>query len=297
MKAPTPAFYLGCPIWACGEWLGSVFTAEAKRNDWLRQYSVAFNTVEGNSTFYGLPTLDTVKRWADETQDGFRFCLKFPRAISHDHELIDAQADTAAFLETLEVLAQANRLGPSFLQLSPRFSGQQMRWLDSYLRSLPRPFPYALEVRHSDFFDEGKIENELDSLLRDLEIDRVIFDSRGLFSAPPSDEFERDAQGRKPRSPLRHTVTGPRPLLRIVGRNDVVATQPWFDEWAPIVARWIQAGLKPFVFTHAPHDKFAPQHARAFHATLSKHLSDLPPLAPWPGEQAAATRKRQRELF
>jgi uncharacterized protein YecE (DUF72 family) len=195
------------------------------------------------------------------------------------------------------VLSRAKRLGPSFLQLSPRFNAQQFRWLDEYLRGLPPEFPYSVEVRHTDFFDEGKTEQELDSLLRELSIDRCLFDSRPLFSAPASDPFEVQSQDRKPRSPWRRTVTGTRPMLRLVGRNDVIATQRWFDEWTPIVAEWIRAGLHPIIFTHAPNDKFAPDHARAFHATLAKHLPELPALPEWPGEREARNKQRQGKLF
>lgn len=296
-RPPAIPYHLGCPVFACADWLGTLFTAHAKRSDWLRQYSQAFNTVEGNSTFYGLPNLDTVRRWTEDTPAGFQFCLKFPRVVSHDHELIDADADTEPFLQILEVLDSKRRLGPSFLQLSPRFSGQQLKWLEAYLRKLPTEFPYAVEVRHSDFFEEAEVEKDFNALLMELSVDRVLFDSRPLFSAPASDPYEKESQGRKPRSPLRHTVTSSRPMLRIVGRNDVTATQPWFDEWAPIIGRWIHAGLQPIIFTHAPHDKFAPYHSRAFHQTLGKFVSTLPPLPSWAGELEAATRKHQRELF
>src|SRR4051812_44448356 len=95
---PGLSLHLGCPVWASADWLGTVFTADAKRSDWLRQYATAFNTVEGNSTFYGLPKLETVERWAHDTPPGFQFCLKFPRIISHEHELVNAESDTRVFL-------------------------------------------------------------------------------------------------------------------------------------------------------------------------------------------------------
>lgn len=298
VHSPTLPYFLGCPVWACSDWVGHLFTSTAKKHEYLHQYSMAFNTVEGNSTFYGLPTLDTVRRWCDEALPGFRFALKFPRAISHDRQLVNAESETRAFLSILELLAASDHLGPSFLQLGPAFNATQSQQLAAYLRELPEEFPFALEVRHEDFFDQGAHENGLDELLTRLQVDRVIFDSRALFSAPPTDVHEMESQRRKPKSPLRQTITGQRPLLRFVGRNDVVATRPWIEEWAPVVARWIGEGLTPYVFTHTPHDQHAPELALAFHMELTKHIPDLPPLPAWPGAAAdTVKRQQQRELF
>jgi uncharacterized protein YecE (DUF72 family) len=273
-----------------------VFTADAPRSDWLRQYSAAFTTVEGNSTFYALPSPETAQRWASETEPGFRFALKFPRIISHERRLVDAASETRAFLRILEILHAANRLGPSFLQLPPDFSAREFEPLQRYLESLPPDFPYAVEVRHRDYFDENNRERRLEELLRLLEMDRVLFDSRALFSAPPGDEAEKISQGRKPRSPFRRTLTGARPFVRIVGRNSLAATRPWLDEWAAIVAEWITAGLTPYVFAHTPDDTFAPPMAAAFHQALRAHLKSLGPIPEWPGILESRL-PRQQSLF
>ena len=293
IHSPSLAYYLGCPVWACSDWVGRLFVSGAKKHEYLHQYSMAFNTVEGNSTFYGLPSIDTVRRWCDEALPGFRFALKFPRAISHERQLIDAKSETRAFLTILETLAATDRLGPSFLQLAPSFSAAQFPTLATYLRELPEEFPFAVEVRHPDFFDHGPHEQAFDELLTRLQIDRAIFDSRPLFSTPPQDDHEIEAQRRKPNSPVRQTVTGQRPLLRFVGRNDVTAAQPWIDEWAPVVAQWIGNGLTPYVFAHTPHDQHAPDLARLFHDTLARHIPDLPPLPVWPGASTTAVNRQR----
>jgi uncharacterized protein YecE (DUF72 family) len=295
--SPQIPYYLGCPVFASPDWLGKVFTAKAKRSEWLKQYSLAFNTVEGNSTFYGLPSLETAERWGSETEPGFRFALKFPRIISHEKELAGAQVETELFLNVLAALRQRDRLGPSFLQLGPYFDGSRFPLLADYLRALPREFPYAVEVRNLDYFDAGRYERPLDALLTELKIDRVLFDSRPLFAQPPTDDSEREAQRRKPRSPLRRTVTGPHPMLRIVGRNRVDDARPWIEQWAPLVAQWIREGRTPYLFMHTPHDLHAPEMARVFHQQLQHSLPDLPPLPRWPAEEETYQRQRQRELF
>lgn len=288
-------FYLGCPVWACPDWTGSLFSTKDRKR-WLGEYSSVFGTVEGNSTFYGLPAIDTVKRWVDSSCDGFRFCLKFPKAISHDRRLIDTEVETGLFLEILKVLAQADRLGPSFLQLPPTFSALEFDRMKDYLQALPNEFSYAVEVRHLDFFDQGPIESALDDMLRDLKIDRVLFDSRPLFSKSPSDQAEEASQARKPRSPHRTTVTGSRPMLRLVGRNSVDDTMPWIEEWAIVIAEWINARREPYVFAHSPDEKFAPDFAARLHTQLQSHLPSLPDLPTWPGRKQDPAPK-QLSLF
>ncbi|MGH7202227.1 MAG: DUF72 domain-containing protein [Planctomycetaceae bacterium] len=286
--------HLGCPVWASQAWRGSLYPSGAPRREWLGLYSRAFNTVEGNSTFYALPDGATVLRWAESTAAGFRFALKFPRAISHELRMIDAEEPTRQFLEILTILDDAERLGPSFLQLPPNFGPDQFGTLERYLRALPRRFPYAVEVRHLGYFDEGPEEQRLDALLRELSIDKVLLDSRPLFSDPPEDDTEKKAQRQKPQTPLRRTVTASHPFLRLIGRNDVDRVQPWIDEWAPIVAAWITAGQVPFLFMHTPNDFHAPELARRFHHALQQHVPALPDLPPWPGESEPPELKQGR---
>lgn len=293
----NPTLFLGCPVWACPAWVGPFFTSDAKPRQFLTQYSRVFNTVEGNSTFYALPSVDTVRRWANETAPGFRFSLKFPRTISHDKQLVSAETETATFLELLSILNDAERLGPTFLQLGPTFDRRQFESLARYLEALPHELPFAVEVRHRDYFDNGPIERSLDELLGRLKIDRVLFDSRALFSAPPTTEAEVEAQRRKPRPPLRRTVTGRHPLLRLIGRDNLDLVQPWIDDWAPIVAEWLHAGRSPFVFTHTPNDFFAAEFARRFHSRLSGLVPTLAPLSKPPAESQSQKQPKQRQLF
>lgn len=295
-RASQSSYYLGCPVWACPRWQGNLFTRHAPRADWLGQYAAAFNAVEGNSTFYGLPALDTIRRWADTVGPGFRFALKFPRAISHEKRLLDAGPETEPFIEVLDTLRRANCIGPSFLQLPRGFSGYHLTDLESYLKTLPSDYQYAVEVRHHDYFDNGPAERELVEMLRDLHIDRVIFDSRPLFSAPPTDDAETAAQGRKPQLPVHRAVTGNHPMIRFVGCNDVRRAVPWIREWIPYVDDWIKAGLTPFVFAHTPDEHFAPQLARLFHEELMRHNHAIEEMPVWPGEREPPL-ERQLELF
>jgi uncharacterized protein YecE (DUF72 family) len=254
--------YIGCPVWNSEGWSDIVFPAGTKRTKWLSWYTQMFNCVEGNSSFYAIPSVDQVRRWVSESATGFRFCLKFPREISHDRSLIHAESPTSQFLMAIQELARGERLGPAFLQMGPHFAADRFGVLTNYLTQLPREYPWAVEVRHASWFDAAENESRLDELLTSLNISKVIFDSRPLNQALPEDDSEKQAQTRKPKTPLRKTVTGNYPLLRLIGRNRVELVDSYFAEYIPTIAEWVAAGKIPYVFTHTPDDTYAPQMAR-----------------------------------
>ncbi len=288
-------YRLGCPVWANDAWVGELYTSTQRRK-WLSEYSSVFQAVEGNSTFYGLPSIETALRWADQAQDGFHFVLKFPREVSHEGVLDERKRYAEPFLKLLNAFADADRLGPAFLQLPPYFSGARLGELQRFLEWLPEEFAFAVEVRHDDFYSGSSIEDELNATLESRAVDRVLFDSRPLFSRPPSDEAETISQGRKPKLAYRDTVTAERPILRLIGRNSLEETRPWILAWAIRVAEWIRDGRMPYVFAHTPDDAFAPAMAAAFHDTLQAQLDGLEDLQPWPG-RSAPKPPVQKQLF
>ncbi|MEO7912925.1 MAG: DUF72 domain-containing protein, partial [Roseiflexaceae bacterium] len=77
-------FYIGCAVWGYKDWVGGLFPPGSKQTDFLSLYSRRLTTVEGNTTFYATPSVETVKRWAAETPETFRFCFKLPREVSHE---------------------------------------------------------------------------------------------------------------------------------------------------------------------------------------------------------------------
>lgn len=254
------------------------FPASTATRDLLGAYSRVFNTVEGNSFFYALPTTEVVRRWTEETAGGFQFCTKVPRAISRAPSLVANGAAYAALIERLKILNEAQRLGPTFLQLHASFGPSRLPELQAFIEAWPRTCPLAVEVRHAAFFRPGRDRSQLYALLRGAGVDRVTFDSRALFSSPPSDAAEATAQGRKPSLPVEWTVTGMRPFVRFVGRNDIDQVDPWQSEVVRVAVEWIRERRRPYVFMHTPDDRFAPQLCRRFHALMREWLPGLPNL-------------------
>lgn len=273
-------YYLGLPLWANAQWKGSLFSTDAKPAEFLTQYAQVFNAVEGNTTFYSVPSAEMVLRWVNATPESFRFSFKFPRTITHQHHLIHAAKETQEFLQRLEPLGQ--RLNGLMLQLPASFSPNEMPLLESFLRSLPPDYRYAVEVRHPAFFIHVEVRASYNVLLEKLGVDRVIFESRPVHAAPPLDAATREAHARKPRLPVQLDATAERPVLRYIGHPLLEANHAWLDRWAAQTARWLEEGKRPRIFLHTPDNHLAPELARMFHAQLQQRVSglaDLPVVA------------------
>ncbi|CAN5779916.1 DUF72 domain-containing protein [soil metagenome] len=271
-------YYLGCPGWGIKTWVGRLFPAGTRHTDFLARYAEVFNTVEGNTTFYALPTHDIVARWNDSVPAEFRFCFKFPRTITHDQLLVDCSAEVTTFLDRLAPLG--DKLGTLFLQLPPRFGAEQLPRLRMFLAALPAEFRYGVEVRDEVFFHDGPAATALVELLRERSIDLVLMDTRGIQSST-SLEFA-DVRGKKPALPVIMRATASHPLIRFVPHESFDASRAFAEPWSLQVASWITEGKRPYFFMHAPDDTFAPENAYAFHAMLRAH-ADVGELPPWPG--------------
>lgn len=69
----------------------------------LRAHSAAVPSNELNSTFYGY-TVERFTRWAAAVPEGFLFCPKLPRAITHDGMLEGVEEEMGAFVRATESL-------------------------------------------------------------------------------------------------------------------------------------------------------------------------------------------------
>ncbi len=275
-------YHIGLTQWGWKEWKGKFYTDDATQRDFLKQYATVFNSVEGNTTFYRAPTPETVKKWASDVPDGFKFCFKFPQGITHYKRLKDVKRDVMEFLDLFDPIR--DKTGPFHIQLSSQFSFSEFAKLERLVEYLPPHFHYAVEVRHEDYFDRGQNERRLFNLLKANSIDRVTFDTRKLHSIKGGDVSIRKAQSKKPQTPVRFDASGSRPFVRFVGGNEIVQNEAYLKEWAIITADWIKDGLHPYVFIHAPDTTCAPALARHFHRLLAGFV-DLTPMPASPKER------------
>jgi len=274
-------YHIGLTQWGFKDWKGLFFTKGANSDLFLKQYASVFNSVEGNTTFYRVPSPETIENWGSQVGSEFKFCFKFPQQITHYKRLKNVTEEVLHFLEQFNPIRR--NLGPFHIQLSSRFSFNEIDKLEFLLESLPGHLSFAVEVRHPDFFDKGKKERHFENLLRSYGINRVVFDTRRLHALKNNDPTVMSAQKKKPKTPIRFTSTGSNPFVRFVGANDVLNNEAYLKEWAIITADWIKDGKHPYIFIHSPDTKSAPTLARYFHQELSK-LIELNPMPEWPAE-------------
>ncbi|HEY4333350.1 MAG TPA: DUF72 domain-containing protein [Ilumatobacteraceae bacterium] len=280
----TGRMLVGCAMWANRGWVGRYFPSTTRPGDELAQYVQWCTAVEGNTTFYALPPIDTVRRWADVAPESFRFVFKLPRSITHEQRLRNTDAELAQFVRLLEPLGA--RCGPLTVQLPPSFGPGDLGLLGAFLRRAPIDVRWAVEVRHPGFFDGGKAQSALDRMLLDVSAERVILDTRPLFSAPPTDEAERVSWSKKPRLPVVVQALTESPIVRIVGRMSEAETIAGWQPWLPVLTSWLDEGRTPIVFVHTPDDIAALALARRLHEEVTRAGHQLEPLPTLPADDA-----------
>ena len=160
IEPPEPNLYLGTSGWSYADWEGTLYPEALPSASRLAEYVKHFATVEIDSTFYGTPRRSTVQNWREVSPDGFLFAAKFPKQITHDRNLVGAEAEAESFLNTMGELG--DRLGPLLLQLPPSFDVEGMGVLEDFLKRLPEGFRYAVEVRHRSW-----LGSDLPEMLRE----------------------------------------------------------------------------------------------------------------------------------
>jgi uncharacterized protein YecE (DUF72 family) len=126
------------------DWRGTVYPARAARREWFGCYAERFDTVEINATFYRLPSVTTVDRWAQQAPSGFRYALKLGAFGSHRMKLRDAASWLPNHLDRVSHLGAA--AGPTLVQLPPRWRRDVAR-LDEFLAVAPSSRRWAVELR------------------------------------------------------------------------------------------------------------------------------------------------------
>jgi uncharacterized protein YecE (DUF72 family) len=303
--SPSAApFYLGCAVWAYKPWVGSFYPR--RTTEFLRRYGERLTAVEGNTTFYSVPDEATVARWAEQTPESFRFCLKLPKAVTHYGPLMAQTRSAWAFLDRMEPLG--SRLGPMFIQLPPSYGPESMGDLTEFLRQWPQDrVPLAVEVRHRQWY-EPKNADRLNALLQDLGIGRVILDSRPVYGIPnhgsapdymdQTDDPQATSQRKKPNLPLQPIVTAPFTIVRYISHPDIPRNQAYLEGWADRIAAWLAAGTTVYAFIHCPIEDHSPAIARWFQALLEERGAIVPPLpeASW-GDPEPEPQPTQLQLF
>ena len=268
--------HVGCAMWTYAPWQGRWLPPSLPPRERLSAYATWCNAVEGNTTFYATPALDTVKSWAGQTAPDFRFVLKLPKPITHERRLTDVTDLVRPFLNAIEPLGP--RIHTLWIQLPPSFGPADLGALASFVRRLPREYRYGVEVRHREFFVDPQSEQQLERVLGQVDAEWIAFDTTVLFGTPPESDGEREAWRKKPRLPRRSRALTSHPVVRYIGRDDVTRTIEGWQYWLDPVADWLREGRSPTVFIHTPDNVDALELARRFHDDVRARVPELEPL-------------------
>lgn len=169
---------IGTSGWHYSHWSDGIFYPRGfPKSLWLNYYSEKFSAVEINSTFYRLPSEQTLRAWKDATPPHFRFTAKASRFLTHMKKLASPEEPLETFLRRISLLGK--KLSAVLFQLPPirlihasrlaafadRVSGQG---IVPGLRA-------AMEIRHPSWLVPGVLE-----ILRRHDIALVHSDPAGL---------------------------------------------------------------------------------------------------------------------
>jgi len=145
--------YAGTSGWAYTGWKPDFYPAKLASAKFLGYYATRLNSVELNYTFRRRVTPKLLAGWIEATPADFKFAVKSHQNITHVLRLKDASKATADFLESLEPLREAGKLGPALFQLPP-FLKRDLARLEDFLGLLPRGTLAAMEFRHVSWFTD-----------------------------------------------------------------------------------------------------------------------------------------------
>lgn len=282
---PLANIRLGLAMWSHHLWQTPIYGANIANSERLARYANVFNTVEGNTSFYATPRVQTVKNWHSATPPEFKFTFKLPQTVTHQRQLQTCQQEVRDFFTVMEPLI--DKTGIWKIQLPAYFGPESLATLAQFLTQLPTGLTYGVEVRHKAFFAKGDAERDLNRLLMECGINRIIMDSRPLFALPPSNSAIIDAHKKKPKVPVHAIATANQPVVRFIGQNDdavsLLAEQgihplpkdntAFFNNWLRQLPAWLDEGKEPYLFVHTPDNINAPQLAVRLYKLLQTQLT------------------------
>ncbi|MCZ2078418.1 MAG: DUF72 domain-containing protein [Bryobacteraceae bacterium] len=145
--------YAGTSGFAYPQWKPAFYPLGVPAKDFLRAYSGRLNCVEINYTFRRLVSASVLANWISQTTPGFVFAVKAHMRLTHVLRLRNAGEFTSAFLNSLNPLQAARRLGPVLFQLPPQFQCDAGA-LEAYCDLLPLHLRFAFEFRHRSWLVE-----------------------------------------------------------------------------------------------------------------------------------------------
>ncbi|PKM80211.1 MAG: DUF72 domain-containing protein [Firmicutes bacterium HGW-Firmicutes-14] len=162
--------YVGTAGYSYQDWIGPVYPEGTKKGEMLEYYAREFMFTEVNSTYYSMPNKYMMWNLAQKTPEEFRFVVKAHRSMTHERSA--SKEDYDRFMESLQPLAESDKLGGILVQFPYSFhcsksNIEYVKWLAGCLEGVPA----AVEFRNERWINETTFE-----ALRRAEIGYVCVD-------------------------------------------------------------------------------------------------------------------------
>ncbi|WP_430408376.1 DUF72 domain-containing protein [Kordia sp.] len=219
-----PSIYVGCAKWNKQDLKG--FYPRGTKDE-LQYYASQFNSIEMNATFYRMFPAEQFEKWRDKTPEGFKFFPKITQEISHWKRLQATEALVDLYIYNATHLQ--DKLGTIFLQMHSNFSPKDFDRVVHFAEFWPKEIPLAMEFRHTDWYNDEKISNELYHVLQENNIANVLVDTAG----------RRDI--------MHMRMTNNEAFIRYVGANHE-SDYSRLDDWVDRLEQWTNFGLQNIHF-------------------------------------------------
>lgn len=166
------SLYIGTSGWNYNHWRGVFYPEELPQSKWLEYYASHFDTVEVNNSFYRLPEKKTFEGWRNQTPDGFSFCIKASRFLTHIKRLKEPEEPLQRLMDHAGGLG--DKLNIVLYQFPPNWKPDLER-LEHFLSILPKSPRSAFEFR-----DDRWQCDDVWSLLSKYGVAYCVMDSPGL---------------------------------------------------------------------------------------------------------------------
>ncbi|WP_370476163.1 DUF72 domain-containing protein [Tamlana flava] len=245
----VPEIYVGCAKWNKDDLKG--FYPKGIKDE-LAYYSKQFNSIELNATFYRIFPAEQFSTWYDKTPEGFKFFPKLNQEISHWKRLNNTNEVVENYLYNASNLKE--KLGTVFLQMHNNFAPKDFNRVIDFVENWPREIPLAIEFRHTDWYNDIAVFEDLYQLLENHNISNVIVDTAG----------RRDL--------LHMRLTNPTAFVRYVGANHP-SDYSRLNDWVERLKMWKEQGIKEIdFFIHQNIEKESPLLSAYFIRKINKVL-------------------------
>lgn len=152
----------------------ALYPPEFQGKSRLNYYASLFNSIEINSSFYKIPQVSTVSKWAESVPGNFQFTFKLSKAITHAKGLDFYADDIDHFMQTIANIG--NKKGCLLVQFPPGLKIEKCNQLQNLLISIKAGNPSNIWKVAVEFRNQSWYHEDVYDLLNQYKVSMVIHD-------------------------------------------------------------------------------------------------------------------------